>query len=176
MVVTEFFIYFPICYGTWVESMIHFILSLTTFVSQKWSSLGHSSSFVSVIINNMTTLLWFGIQQRFGSQHSFIPRPTFKEWFTCFIDPCTERPTYILANSAVITEMCHQWVPFGSVIWKVEFEIGVCLIYAEAVFAGGFLCITTLMPNHFELFGLRLTFYLIQSESVSATRLYTSGL
>jgi hypothetical protein len=108
--------------------------------------------------------------------------PTFKYWFTCFIDPSTERSTYILATSAAVTEMCHQWVPFGSVIWKVEFEIGVCLIYAVAVFAGGFLCITTFMPNHFELFelfelfGLRLTFYLIQGESVSARRFHISGL
>jgi hypothetical protein len=95
--------------------------------------------------------------------------PTFKYWFTCFIDPSTERSTYILATSAAITEMCHQWVPFGSVIWKVEFEIGVCLIDAVAVFAGGFLCITTFMPNYFELFELfelRLTFYLIQGVSI----------
>ncbi len=151
-----------------VDDLLYFFVHDFWF-SETVNNLGHSSSLVTVIMSNTFALLLFGIQ------HSVMARPTFKGWFTRYIDPSIERSTYILATSAAITGMCYLWIPFGSVIWKVESEIGVYLIYAVAVFGWVFLFLATFMINHFELFGLRQTFDLMQGKLVSASTSRITG-
>ena len=102
-------------------------------------------------------------------------RPAFKRWFTGFIDPSVERSTYVLATALVIAGMCHLWIPFGSVIWQVESEIGVYIIRGIAVFGWVFLFLATFMINHFELFGLRQTLDPLQGKSTPAATFKVSG-
>lgn len=164
------FIYSLICYGAGVASLIYFIL----FVSDLWltntvNTLVHSSSLAYVIgINTLALLL-------FGMQHSVMARPAFKRWLTRFIDPSIERSTYILATALAIGGMCHLWIPFGSVIWQVESDMGVYLIRGVAVFGWVFLFLATFMINHFELFGLRQTLDPLQGKSAPAISFKMSG-
>jgi protein-S-isoprenylcysteine O-methyltransferase Ste14 len=159
------FIYSLICYGAGVASLIVFIL----FVNDLWlpktvNTLvkSSSSSLADVIMFNTVALLLFGLQ------HSVMARPAFKRWFTRFIDPSVERSTYVLATALAIAGMCYLWIPFGSVIWQVESEMGVYLIRGIAVFGWVFLFLATFMINHFELFGLRQTFDLMQGKAASS--------
>jgi protein-S-isoprenylcysteine O-methyltransferase Ste14 len=167
---TGCFIYSLICYGAGVASLIYFIL----FVNDLWlpktvNTLVPTSSLAYVIMINTVAILLFGIQ------HSVMARPAFKRWFIQFIDPSIERSTYVLATALAIGGMCHLWIPFGSVIWQVESEIGVFLIRGVAIFGWLFLFLATFMINHFELFGLRQTFDPMQGLSAPAATFKTFG-
>jgi protein-S-isoprenylcysteine O-methyltransferase Ste14 len=102
-------------------------------------------------------------------------RPAFKRWFIRFIDPSVERSTYVIATAVAIGGMCYLWMPFGSVIWQVESEIGEYVIRGIAVFGWVFLFLATFMINHFELFGLRETFYTMQGKSATSAIFKVSG-
>jgi len=167
---TGCFIYSLICYGAGVASLIYFIL----FVNDLWmphtvNSIVPSVSLVTVIVINTFALLLFGLQ------HSVMARSSFKRWLTRFIDPSIERSTYVLATAVAIGGMGYLWIPFGSVIWQVESEIGVYVIRGIAAFGWLFLFLATCMINHFELFGLRQTFDLLQGKSTPTTTFKISG-
>jgi protein-S-isoprenylcysteine O-methyltransferase Ste14 len=164
------FIYSLVCYGAGVASLIYFILFVNDFwLPETVNTLWQSSSLVYVIIINTFALLLFGIQ------HSVMARPAFKRWFTRFVDPSVERSTYILATAVAITGMCYLWIPFGSVIWQIESDVGVYLVRGIAVFGWVFLLLATFMINHFELFGLRQTFDPMQGKSAPVTTFKMSG-
>jgi protein-S-isoprenylcysteine O-methyltransferase Ste14 len=168
--ITGCFIYSLIGYAAGVASLIYFIL----FVNDLWmphtvNSIVPFASLVTVIVINTFALLLFGLQ------HSVMARSSFKRWLTRFIDPSIERSTYVLATAVAIGGMCYLWIPFGSVIWQVESEMGVYVIRGIAVFGWGFLFLATFMINHFELFGLRQTFDPMQGKSASAATFKTSG-
>jgi len=167
---TGCFIYSLICYGAGVASLIYFIL----FVNDLWlpktvNTIVPTATQAHVIMFNTVALLLFGIQ------HSVMARPAFKRWFTRFIDPSVERSTYVLGTALAIAGMCHLWIPFGSVIWHVESDVGVYLIRGMAAFGWLFLFLATFMINHFELFGLRQTFDPMQGKSAPATTFKMSG-
>ena len=167
---TGCFIYSLMCYGAGVASLIYFIL----FVNDLWlpntvNSIVPSVSMVTVIVINTVALLLFGLQ------HSVMARPYFKRWFTRFIDPSIERSTYVLATAVAIGGMCFLWIPFGTVIWQVESEMGVYVIRGIAAFGWGFLFLATCMINHFELLGLRQTFDPMQGKTAPAATFKMSG-
>lgn len=71
--------------------------------------------------------------------------------------------------------MCYLWIPFGSVMWQVESEIGVYMIHGVAVFGWLFLFLATFMINHFELFGLRQTFESLRGKSTPTSTFKIAG-
>ncbi len=82
-------------------------------------------------------------------------RPAFKRVLTRVVSPVIERSTYVLASSLALIVLFWQWRPLGGVIWSVENEIGVALLYAGFAFGWGLVLVTTFVINHFDLFGLR---------------------
>ena len=91
----------------------------------------------------------------FALQHSIMARPAFKRMLTRFVSPVVERSTYVLASSLALIVLFWQWRPLGGVVWNVENEIGVALLYAGFAFGWGLVLVTTFVINHFDLFGLR---------------------
>jgi protein-S-isoprenylcysteine O-methyltransferase Ste14 len=91
----------------------------------------------------------------FALQHSIMARPAFKRVLTRFVSPVVERSTYVLASSLALIVLFWQWRPLGGVVWNVENEIGVALLYAGFAFGWGLVLVTTFVINHFDLFGLR---------------------
>ncbi|MCK0146556.1 isoprenylcysteine carboxylmethyltransferase family protein [Arenibacter sp. F26102] len=90
----------------------------------------------------------------FAIQHSLMARPSFKKWFTSFVNPAIERSTYILLSSLALILIYWQWQPMTSVVWNVENEI-IALILTALFFLGWVIVLlSTFMINHFELFGL----------------------
>ena len=167
---TACFMYSLICYGAGVASLIVFILFVNDlYLPKTVNTVVPFSSLAYTIMINVVALLLFGIQ------HSVMARPAFKRRFTRFIDPSVERSTYVLATALAIGGMCYLWIPFGSVIWKIESEMGLYLIRGLAIFGWVFLFLATFMINHFELFGLRQTFDPMQGKSAPAPKFKTSG-
>jgi protein-S-isoprenylcysteine O-methyltransferase Ste14 len=91
----------------------------------------------------------------FALQHSIMARPAFKRALTRVVSPVVERSTYVLASSLALIVLFWQWRPLGGVVWSVENEIGVALLYAGFAFGWGLVLVTTFAINHFDLFGLR---------------------
>jgi protein-S-isoprenylcysteine O-methyltransferase Ste14 len=99
----------------------------------------------------------------FAVQHSVMARPAFKRVLTRIIPEPAERSTYVLFSSLALIALFKYWQPIGGVIWNVETPA--LRMAVTLVFLLGFLLVlvSTLLINHFDLFGLRQVWlYLIK--------------
>jgi len=110
-------------------------------------------SFLSALLTNSGLLLLFALQ------HSIMARPAFKNWWTKFVPEPIERSTYVLLSSLCLLLLVWQWQPMGGVIWSVESTAA--KTFLTVVFITGWLIVflSTLMINHFDLFGLRQVWF-----------------
>jgi protein-S-isoprenylcysteine O-methyltransferase Ste14 len=100
-------------------------------------------------------LIDLGLLALFALQHSVMARPAFKRALTRVVSPVIERSTYVLASSLALILLFWLWRPLGGVVWNVENQLGVALLYSGFAFGWGLVLVTTFVINHFDLFGLR---------------------
>ncbi|BBX65689.1 membrane protein [Mycobacterium saskatchewanense] len=91
----------------------------------------------------------------FGVQHSVMPRPAFKDWWTRIVPPSIERSTYVLLSSAVLVLLYWQWRTMGAVVWDVRPPAGRLALWALFWLGWAIALASTFMVSHFDLFGLR---------------------
>jgi protein-S-isoprenylcysteine O-methyltransferase Ste14 len=91
----------------------------------------------------------------FGLQHSIMARPWFKRYWTRLVPQPIERSTYVLLANMVTALLMWQWRGIDAVIWDVQQPVGRGLLWG--LFAAGWLLVfaTSLMIDHFDLFGTR---------------------
>ncbi|HEX7129085.1 MAG TPA: NnrU family protein [Rhodanobacteraceae bacterium] len=91
----------------------------------------------------------------FAIQHSGMARRGFKRWLAAWLPDALERSTYVLLSSAALILLFWQWRPLPGVIWDVQPDWAVYLLYGLS--ACGWLLVLsgTFVINHFDLFGLR---------------------
>lgn len=94
----------------------------------------------------------------FAIQHSVMARPTFKKWFTKYINSEIERSTYVLSSSLALLLIYWKWKPMKYVIWEVENDIIVYILTGVFIIGWLMVFISSFIINHFELFGLQQTF------------------
>ena len=141
-------------YGTFAYAV--FLVTFTyaagfvgNFLVPKSIDSARTTSFLSALLINAGLLALFAVQ------HSVMARPFFKRWITGYIPESAERSTYTLAASLALIVLFWFWQPMGGVIWQVENEIGKILFYAGCALGWAQVLVTTLLINHFDLFGLR---------------------
>jgi methanethiol S-methyltransferase len=112
----------------------------------------------------------------FGVQHSVMARQGFKTWWTQFIPQPVERSTYVLFSSLCLIALFYLWQPIGGTVWTVSNPIGVAILYT--LFALGWLLVpaTTLLINHFDLFGLRQVWLYLRNQEYIQLKFATPGL
>jgi len=165
------FVYSLICYVAGVASLLYFILFVNDlYLSKTVNSIGQDVDISQAITINLLALILFGVQ------HSLMARGKVKQWITRIIHPSMERSTYVLSTALVIAAMGYLWVPFGSIVWKVESESTAMIIRAIAIFGWALLFIASFMLNHFELFGLRQTFDPLMGKKLPLQQFKTPGL
>ena len=100
-----------------------------------------------------------GLLGLFALQHSGMARSGFKRWLTGWMPESAERSTYVLLSSMVLALLFWQWRPIPATVWSVSSPAGLWLLYA--LYALGWLIVLTgtFAINHFDLFGLRQTWY-----------------
>jgi len=91
----------------------------------------------------------------FGLQHSVMARPAFKRNWTRVVPPVIERSTYVWFSIAVTILLMWQWRSIGIVVWDAHNPLLRMALWS--LFAVGWLLVpfTTLLINHFDLFGTR---------------------
>lgn len=102
----------------------------------------------ALAINTLLLLL-------FVAQHTIMARPGFKRWWTKWVPAPVERSTFILVASLCLMLMMWQWQPMGGVIWEVRGMAGKGFLTFFFFLGWGLVFISTLLINHFDLFGLR---------------------
>ncbi len=94
----------------------------------------------------------------FGLQHSVMARPGFKQWWTRIVPEPIERAVYVLASVAALALVMFAWQPMGGTVFQVQNEIARGAIWALYLGGYGMVFLSTVLLNHFELFGLRQAF------------------
>jgi protein-S-isoprenylcysteine O-methyltransferase Ste14 len=74
---------------------------------------------------------------------------------TTVIPQAAERSTYVLASSLALLFLFWQWRPLGQTVWQVESDLGTMLLYGGFAFGWTLVFVSTVVINHFDLFGLR---------------------
>lgn len=112
----------------------------------------------------------------FALQHSGMARQGFKRWWTRIIPRPIERSTYVLFASGALALLFALWRPIGATVWVTDDRvvtaalIGVSLLGWATVLAG------TFHISHFDLFGVRQTFYGLLGRHAPPHRFVTPGL
>jgi protein-S-isoprenylcysteine O-methyltransferase Ste14 len=97
-------------------------------------------------------LLLLGI---FAAQHSVMARPWFKRIWTRAVPEPAERSTYVLFSSLALIALFAFWQPLGGTVWNVESPVARSLIYDIYGLGLALVLVSTMLINHFDLFGLR---------------------
>ncbi len=117
-----------------------------------------------------------GLLSLFALQHSVMARQGFKRSLTRIIPEAAERSTYVLASSLALFLLFWQWRPLGGVVWEVNHEVGRAVLYGGFAFGWTLVLVSTLVINHFDLFGLRQTWRAFQRQPQAAIGFATPWL
>ena len=96
-----------------------------------------------------------GLVFLFGLQHTIMARRSFKQWLTRYIPAHLERATFVLAAGLVMFPLIWFWQELPGQVWLVSNQAVALAIRAVYVAGIVYVLLTSLITNHFELFGLR---------------------
>jgi protein-S-isoprenylcysteine O-methyltransferase Ste14 len=116
-----------------------------------------------------------GLLALFAVQHSVMARPWFKDWWTRFVPRPVERSTYVLFSSVALIALFALWRPMGGVVWSVGDPAGRLALRALFAFGWALVLASTILINHFDLFGLRQVWLALRGVPYTAVRFATPG-
>lgn len=100
-------------------------------------------------------LLNAGLIALFGLQHTVMARRSFKQKLTAYIPEPVERSSFVLASGLVVALAVWCWQPLPGMVWTVDNSMLRIILWVLFTAGWGYLVLSTLVTNHFELFGLR---------------------
>lgn len=112
----------------------------------------------------------------FALQHSVMARTGFKRWWTTIVPHAVERSVYVLLASLALILLFWQWRPIPMVIWSVDSPAIAQAIQALSLLGWLTVLVSTLLINHFELFGLRQVFLNLMGRQLPSPQFRTPSL
>jgi methanethiol S-methyltransferase len=94
----------------------------------------------------------------FGVQHSVMARAGFKRWWTRIVPPSAERSTYVLASTICLIALLAGWYPITHDVWRVTGQPWCMLLSGTGLVGWAVVLLSTVLIDHFDLFGLRQVF------------------
>jgi len=143
------FAYGLACYAVFFATFLYAIGFLGNLWVPKAIDSPREVSMGSALLVNLALLGLFAVQ------HSVMARPAFKRWWTRFIPQSAERSTYVLFSSVALIVLFWFWQPMGGVIWEMQSDTGVNIMYGLYAAGWALLLYCTFLIDHFDLFGLR---------------------
>lgn len=148
------FLYSIIAYLIGFVSLLFWILSVSNLIPEISIDRNPETSLSIALVKNI------GLVALFGIQHSIMARRPFKKWLSTILPQPVERSTYVLVSGLLLAFLVWQWEPMGGTIWNIT--QGSILFYTMYIlsFTGwAILFISTFLINHFDMFGLRQTYF-----------------
>ena len=143
------FAYGVVCYLAFLGAFVYGVGFIGNLVVPKTIDSPADVPFLRALWINTGLLLAFAVQ------HSLMARAWFKKWWTRIIPEAAERSTYVLFSSVALLVLFWQWQPMGGVIWDVQNSVVRQLILGVYGLGWGLVFVSTLLINHFDLFGVR---------------------
>jgi protein-S-isoprenylcysteine O-methyltransferase Ste14 len=164
------FLYGAIAYAIFFATFLYAIGFVGNFVVPKAMDSPGEGPWQTALLIDAALLALFALQ------HSIMARPAFKRVLTRVVSPVVERSTYVLASSLALIVLFSQWRPLGGIVWSVENDIGVALLYAGFAFGWALVLVTTFVINHFDLFGLRQVWRHLRGQPQQGLKFVTPAL
>jgi len=142
-------IYGVVCYGVFFATFLYLIGFLGNFIVPVTIDGASKGDVVTAFLVNMALFMIFGIQ------HSVMARPWFKKAWTKLVPQASERSTYVLFSSVALIGLFYFWQPMGGVVWTIENTTAQVAMYGVFGLGWATILFTTMLLNHFDLFGLR---------------------
>jgi protein-S-isoprenylcysteine O-methyltransferase Ste14 len=143
------FLYGLAAYLVFLLAFLYAIGFVTGLVVPKTIDDGAVTGLRESLVVNILLLSLFAVQQ------SVMARKSFKQWWTRFVPKSVERSTYVLLASLALLLLFWQWRPIPAVVWKVADQQMAMAVTGLSFFGWFLVLLSTLMINHFELFGLQ---------------------
>jgi len=145
----SFFVYGVFCYLLFLATYAYFAGFVGNLLVPKSLDTAAAISVGWALLINLALIVLFGLQ------HSIMARPGFKRVWTRLVPEPIERSTYMLISCLLLFLLMWQWQGIEVVIWDVQHPVGRGFLWG--LFAAGWLLVpvTSLMINHFDLFGTR---------------------
>ncbi|MBI5762609.1 MAG: isoprenylcysteine carboxylmethyltransferase family protein [Planctomycetes bacterium] len=151
-----YFAYGTVCYVMFLAVFVYAVGFLGNAVVPRTINTGPSASL------GMALAIDLALIALFGAQHSIMARPTFKRWWTKIVPQPIERSTYVFATNIVLALLFWQWRPMTGIVWNIESGPIRNAVWGLFIFGWALVFVSTLLLNHFELFGMRqVTLYLL---------------
>lgn len=153
-------------YVLFFVTFLYAIAFVGDFLVPKTINSGAQGDLVTAIVIDVVLL---GI---FAVQHSLMARPFFKRAWTRIVPPAAERSTYVLFSSLALILLYWLWRPIDGTLWSTSGNVAIAL---WIVFAAGWgiVLISTLLIDHFDLFGLRQVWAYFRRQSLPAPEFKT---
>jgi protein-S-isoprenylcysteine O-methyltransferase Ste14 len=143
------FLYGLVAYIAFLGAFLYAIGFVTGIGVPKTIDSGPATPLTQAIIIDLLLMSLFAIQ------HSVMARKPFKQWLTRYIPASVERSTYVLLASLVLILLFWQWRPIPIVVWQITNPTLAMFLLALALAGWLIVLLSTLLINHFELFGLQ---------------------
>jgi methanethiol S-methyltransferase len=137
---------FAYCVGA--GALFWFFFAAVGMAPYSLSSIEAGSIFEALIINTFLVFL-------FALQHTIMARRSFKQKWIRIIPEHLERATFVLLAGILMALIMWYWQPLPGVIWSIDNEYARLALLGFAFAGVVYVLITSLVTNHFELFGMR---------------------
>ena len=141
--------YGVLCYALFALTLLYAIGFVGNLVVPKSIDSGEASPiWLALLVNG-------GILGLFAIQHTIMARPGFKKWWTKFVPRPIERSTFVLFTCVILLLLFWQWRAVPTTVWEVSNPALAGVLWGIQFAGWGLVLISSLLINHFELFGLR---------------------